>query len=274
MRCCVAVTRGMAGSPVMPRTPHRHDHDAGGDPDLLAAKAALRTEVWDALIAGGAARFPGPRNRISNFRGAEAAAELLRGTEAWQYARTIKSNPDSAQLPVRQRALQDGKIVYMAVPRLVEAEPFFLLDPDRLADPPRRAASIAGASRSARRVAVADLAPVDLVVTGCVAVGEDGARLGKGGGFADLEFALATEAGLIGRRTIVVTTVHELQLRPAGTVPTAAHDAPVDLVITPERVLDCRARRGPRPTEGIRWSELTPEKIAAIPLLRALRERG
>ena len=64
--------------------------------------------------------------------------------------------------------------------------------------------------------------------------------------------------------------MHELQLRPAGVIPTAAHDAPVDLVVTPERVLDCRDHRGPRPTGGIRWSELTSEKIAAIPLLRGL----
>ena len=183
----------------------------------------------------------------------------------------MKANPDSAQLPVRQRALEDGKTVYMAVPRLAEPEPFFLLDPDHLADPPRKAASIAGATRSARRVAVAELSPVDLVVSGCVAVGEDGARLGKGGGFADLEFALAGAAGLIGRQTLVVTTVHELQVRPAGSVPTAAHDAPVDLVVTPERVIDCRPRRGPRPVDGIRWGELTPEKIDSIPLLRALR---
>jgi 5-formyltetrahydrofolate cyclo-ligase len=119
-------------------------------------------------------------------------------------------------------------------------------------------------------VTVAELSPVQLVVTGCVAVGEDGARLGKGGGFADLEFALATAAGLIGPETVVVTTVHELQVRPAGSVPTAAHDAPVDLVVTPERVLDCRGRRGDRPVDGIRWAELTEEKIAAIPLLRAL----
>ena len=254
----------------MARTPHRHDRDAGGEPELLAAKAALREEVWNALTEAGVARFPGARNRISNFSGAEAAAELLRGTDVWRTARTVKSNPDSAQLPVRQRALQDGKTVYMAVPRLAEPEPFFLLDPDDLADPPRRAASISGASRSARRVAVAELDPVDLVVTGCVAVGADGARLGKGGGFADLEFALAGAAGLIGPETLVVTTVHELQLRPAGVIPTAAHDAPVDLVVTPERVLDCRDHRGPRPTGGIRWSELTSEKIAAIPLLRSL----
>ena len=253
------------------RTARRHDHDAGGDPELLAAKAELRDEVWTALTEAKVSRFPGARNRISNFIGAERAAERLRDTDAWRAARTIKANPDSAQLPVRQRALQDGKTVYMAVPRLAEPEPFFLLDPDDLADPPRRAASISGATRSARRVSVAELSPVDLVVSGCVAVAVDGARLGKGGGFADLEFALARSAGLIGPDTLVVTTVHELQVRPAGAIPTAAHDAPVDLVVTPERVIDCRPGRGPRPVGGIRWSELTDEKIAAIPLLAALR---
>ncbi|HLU60462.1 MAG TPA: 5-formyltetrahydrofolate cyclo-ligase [Pseudonocardia sp.] len=255
-----------------PRTPRRHDHDAGGDPELLAAKAALREEAWAALSAAKVARFPGARNRITNFTGAEAAARRLAETPFWQAATTIKANPDSAQLPVRRRALEDGKTVYMAVPRLAEPEPFFLLDPDHLADPPRRAASIAGATRSARRVAVADLTPVDIVVSGCVAVGEDGARLGKGGGFADLEFALATAAGLVGPQTLVVTTVHELQVRPAGAIPTGPHDAPVDIVVTPERVIDCRERRGPRPDCGIRWSELTREKIEAIPLLRALQE--
>ena len=109
------------------------------------------------------------------------------------------------------------------------------------------------------------------MVTGCVAVGEDGARLGKGGGFADLECALPAAAGLIGPHTLVVTTVHDLQLRPAGVIPTAAHDAPVDLVVTPDRVIDCRTCRGERPTCGIRWSELTEDKIAAIPLLERLR---
>ena len=254
----------------MPRRAPRHDRDAGGSADLLAAKAALRDEVWAALSDARVARFPGAAGRIPNFVGAEAAAERLRATPHWKSSGTVKANPDSAQLPVRQRALEDGKVVYMAVPRLAEPEPFFLLDPDHLADRPRAAASIRGASRSARRVAVADLAPVDLVVTGCVAVGEDGARLGKGGGFADLEFALASAAGLIGTGTLVLTTVHELQVRPAGAIPTTGHDVPVDLVVTPDRIIDCRDRRGPRPAGGIRWSELTDEKIDAIPLLRRL----
>ncbi|GAA4553401.1 5-formyltetrahydrofolate cyclo-ligase [Pseudonocardia xishanensis] len=255
----------------MARTPRRHDRDAGGDRALLDAKAALRDEVWTALTEAKVARFPGARHRISNFIGAEKAAELLRGLPEWTGARAVKSNPDSAQLPVRRRALEDGKTLYMAVPKLAEEDPFLLLDPDHLTDPPRMAVSITNATRNARRVAVADLDPVDLVVTGCVAVGEDGARLGKGGGFADLEFALAGAAGLISADTVVVTTVHELQVRPPGVVPTAAHDVPVDLVVTPERVIDCRGRGGTRPVAGILWESLTDAKIAAIPLLRRMR---
>ena len=147
------------------------------------------------MRAAKAARFPGAEGRIPNFVGAEAAAECLRGVAAWQRAGTVKANPDAPQWPVRQRALEDGKTLYMAVPRLAEAKPFFLLDPTQLAYSPRQASSIKGASRSALTVDVSDLEPVGLVVAGCVAVGEDGARLGKGGGFSDLELAVAAEAG-------------------------------------------------------------------------------
>jgi 5-formyltetrahydrofolate cyclo-ligase len=255
----------------MVRPVPRHDHDAGGPAEVLAEKAALRQEVWSAMRAARVARFPGAAGRIPNFTGAEATAERLRATPAWQAAATLKANPDAAQWPVRQRALEDGKTVYMAVPRLAGPEPFFALDPAHLSEPPRQAASISGASRSARRVTLAELPPVDLVVMGCVAAGEDGARLGKGGGFADLEYALAAAAGLIGSRTVTVTTVHELQVRPAGTIPLTGHDVPVDFIVTPERVIDCRARHGPRPAAGIRWEDLTEEKIAAIPLLSAQR---
>ena len=257
----------------MARSAPRHDRDAGGPAELLAAKAALRQEVWAAMTGARVARFPGAAGRIPNFTGAEAAAGRLRGTPAWQAARTLKANPDAAQWPVRQRALEDGKTVYMAVPRLAGLEPFFALDPDHLSEPPRKAASISGAARSARRVALADVSPVNLVVMGSVAVGEDGARLGKGGGFADLEFALATTAGLIGPHTTCLTTVHELQLRPAGVIPVTSHDVPVDFIVTPERVIDCRRDRGPRPAAGLVWADLTEEKIAAIPLLAAHRGR-
>jgi 5-formyltetrahydrofolate cyclo-ligase len=248
----------------------RHDHDAGGDPALLAAKAALREEVWAAMGAKGVARFPSPDGRIPNFVGAEAAALRLATTAEWEQAGTLKANPDSPQWPVRQRALEDGKVVYMAVPRLAEDRPFFLLDPARLATSPREASSIKGAGRSAITVDVDELTPVDLVVAGCVAVGRDGARLGKGGGFSDLELAVARAAGMVDRRTVVATTVHERQVVDAGRVPTTGHDIHVDVIVTPDEVIRCPRRRGHRlPT--LRWSELTDEKIASIPLLARLR---
>jgi 5-formyltetrahydrofolate cyclo-ligase len=250
--------------------PSRHDHDAGGDPALLAAKAVLREQVWTDLDQPGIARFPKPANRIPNFVGAEAAARRLAETDEWVGATTVKSNPDSPQWPVRQRALQDGKVVYMAVPRLAEADPFFLLDPEHLADDPRRASSIKGASRSARTVGVDELEPVDLVVTGCVAVDASGARLGKGGGFSDLELALAAEAGLVDARTVVVTTVHERQVLTPGVVPTTDHDIHVDLIVTPERVVRCARPDGWR-LPDVRWDELTDEKVDAIPLLARMR---
>jgi 5-formyltetrahydrofolate cyclo-ligase len=252
------------------RATPRHDHDAGGDAALLVAKAERRQEVWAALDHPGIARFPKPTGRIPNFVGAEAAARRLAETDAWQAAATVKANPDSPQWPVRTRALVDGKVVFMAVPRLAEPEPFFLLDPANLADAPRAASSIKGASRSAQRVDLDALEPVDLVVTGCVAVDRSGARLGKGGGFSDLELAAAAEAGLVDAHTIVVTTVHPLQVLAAHEIPTTAHDIHVDLIVTPDEVLRCdRPASWRLPT--LVWEDLTPGKIAAIPLLTRLR---
>jgi 5-formyltetrahydrofolate cyclo-ligase len=251
----------------------RHDHDAGGDAALLTAKARLRAEVWSALDVPGVARFPKPTNRIPNFVGAEAAARRLATTSEWEAASTVKANPDSPQWPVRQQALVDGKLVYMAVPRLAERDPFFLLDPAQLVDSPRAASSIKGASRSARTVDVDELAPVDLVVTGCVAVDGSGSRLGKGGGFSDLELAVAAAAGLVDEHTVVATTVHPEQIVPDGAIPLVGHDIHLDLIVTEEEVIRCPRRRGWTLPE-LDWDQLTAEKVAAIPLLTRLRDRS
>lgn len=46
------------------------------------------------------------------------------------------------------------------------------------------------------------------------------------------------------------------------------HDVPVDLIVTPERVIRTKSRIA-KP-EGIRWEELSPEQIEAMPVLRRL----
>ena len=99
-----------------------------------------------------------------------------------------RSGPGAA--PVRERVLRDGKLLYMAVPRLADALPFYVLDPARLGVPPAEAASREGAERAAQKVSVGEMRPIQLVVCGSVAVNRAGARLGKGAGYSDIEVAL------------------------------------------------------------------------------------
>jgi 5-formyltetrahydrofolate cyclo-ligase len=229
----------------------------------------VRERIWRNLERKHVARFPGARGRIPNFVGAEAAAARLASLAAWRAARTIKSNPDAPQLPVRARALADGKRLYMASPKLAADKPFILLDPARLDRPFRRAASISGALNSGLTIEVDELLHIDLIVCGTVAVNRKGVRVGKGGGFSDLEFALLVEAGLIDDRTAIATTVHPLQLV-SGELPETRHDFRVDIIVTPEEVIHTRRARRP---SGIAWAELAPEQLAAIPVLRRLAAR-
>jgi 5-formyltetrahydrofolate cyclo-ligase len=230
-------------------------------------KREIRQRVWALLDRERAVRPPGAQGRIPNFAGAEAAADRLAALPAWQAATVVKANPDKAQLPVRATALLDGKLLYMAVPRLADTHPFFLLDPNELTASPWEAATSRQAASTARKVAVAEVRPVDLVVCGSVAVNRSGARLGKGGGFSDIEVALLHEAGLIGPRTTMVTTVHALQVVDEP-LPETDHDFRVDLIVTPDEVIDCQAPRRPL---RILWDHLDHDKIAAIPVLATHR---
>lgn len=236
-------------------------------PDVEGAKQAVRERVWRLLEDRGVARFPGAWGRIPNFRGAEAAAARLASTEEWRRAWVLKANPDLPQLPVRVRALVEGKTVFMAVPKLATAQPFLRLDPARLRVSPRQAASIRGAFKHGEPVAADELPHVDLVVCGSVAVNEAGARVGKGGGYSDLEFALLREFGVVDEATVIATTVHPLQVI-QGPLPETEHDFRVDLVATPDAVL--RPPRVARP-RGVLWDHLTPEKVGSVPALQQLR---
>jgi 5-formyltetrahydrofolate cyclo-ligase len=238
--------------------------------EIDKAKAALRAKVWKALTKAKAARFPGADGRIPNFVGAEAAAQLLQDLDEWAAAAVVKANPDAPQWPVRERVLADGKILYMAVPRLAGDKPFYFLDGEELDETPRQSSSIKGAARVAQTVSLHAVEPIDIVVTGCVAVGRDGARLGKGGGYSDLEFALLSQAAVIGPETLVVTTAHPLQVRDVGDVPTAPHDLWVDVIVTPDELIRCE-RDGGRPGGRMRWDQLSDAQLAAIPVLRDLR---
>jgi 5-formyltetrahydrofolate cyclo-ligase len=224
-------------------------------------KQEVRERIWDLLEREGVARFPGARGRIPNFPGAERAAARLAELSEWQSAVVVKSNPDAPQLPARRRARKDGKTLYMAVPRLADEKPFV----EVRGDP-----TIKRAMSEGRPLAIDELEPVELIVCGTVAVNREGVRVGKGGGFSDLEFALLAERGLVGRDTVIATTVHDLQVL-AEQLPETEHDFGVDVIVTPTTTVRTRRRRRPR---GVLWNHLDADKIAAIPVLQALSRSG
>ena len=223
----------------------------------------MRERIWRELEAKGVVTFPKPASgRIPNFVGSGRAAEKLRGLEAYRSAKTIMINPDAAQLAVRELALRDGKRLLMATPKLRKG--FILLDPARITNP-REAASIKGAFKHGRSANPRNLR-VDLIVEGSVAVDLKGGRLGKGGGFGDLEVAILKESGAVTDATPIVTTVHELQV--VEKVPMTEHDAPVDVIATPERMI----KVGPHyPKPGLIWELLPSDAFKHVPLLAEVR---
>jgi 5-formyltetrahydrofolate cyclo-ligase len=232
-----------------------------------AGKQQVREAAWARLEQARASAFPGPRGRIPNFVGAGEAARRLADTPEWKAARALKCNPDAPQRPVRLLALREGKVVYMAVPRLRERRCFWELDPRRLRDLPA-ASAIAGASRFGRPVHPRDLPHIDLVVAGSVAVNRQGARVGKGGGYSDLEYAIGRTVGCIDDTTVVATTAHPLQVVD-GPLPTTAHDFFLDLIVTPDEVIRPRRGRRLQPARVLE-SDLTPEVRAEVTVLRDL----
>jgi len=234
-------------------------------------KPEIRERVWTLLTERRAARFPLPlHDRIPNFAGAELAARTLAATPEWKAAKRLKCNPDAPQRAVRLQALREGKLVFMAVPRLRDARCFLRLDPTKLGGKLAEAATISGAATRGEPVEPASLGTIDLIVVGSVAVSPDGARVGKGGGYSDLEFALARELHAVDEDTPVVTTVHELQIDDEP-LPMTDHDVPLDLIVTPERVI--RTRRALPKPKGILWAELSDAQLDAMPVLALMRRR-
>jgi len=228
-------------------------------------KDEIRQKIRARLRLAGIARFPLVESGIPNFAGAERAAQLLCELPMWRRAKVVKINSDAPQLPLRRAALRDRKIVYLAVPHLRGERCFVELDPEKLGPRILRVSSLKGALRLGRLVPPHEMRAVDLIVCGSVAVTRQVARLGRGGGYCDLEYALLRTEGKIREYTPILTTVHPLQIIDER-VPMRGHDIPVDFLVTPGQVIAAPSLH-PRP-RGVIWEILHEERIRSIPLLR------
>jgi 5-formyltetrahydrofolate cyclo-ligase len=237
------------------------------------AKDLVRSRIWTALEETGVAVGPA-WSMIPNFVGADVAAFHLAQTDAWKQARAVKTNPDAPQIPIRLRALYEGKTVYTPVPYLTREFPYLRLDPKRLVENGisfELAAVAHGFLEHGERIGFEDIEPLDFCVVGSVAVSRGGGRTGKGAGFADLETAIFRELGIITDKTPLATTVHSLQLVEDHEVVIESHDSPLDLVAT-EKGLIVTSNRQPRPA-GVDWERVRPDQFETIPFLTELKTR-
>ena len=233
-------------------------------------KASIRQKVWEFMEKNDIANFPRPvYNRIPNYKGSNTAGQKLLELEEFKAAKTVKVNPDKAQEEARYQVMDQDKTLIVPTPRLSKG--LF----NRLSKEPgmelRKLASREGIDKKSKPVPMASRIKIDLVIVGSVAVDKLGHRIGKGEGFADLEFAMAaSHHSAVNSETVIVTTVHDVQI--FEELPSKlfeAHDIPVDIIVTPTQVFRVKDRLS-RP-DHIMWNMLTKEKFDQVPILRELQ---
>ncbi|KAL8195026.1 UNVERIFIED_CONTAM: hypothetical protein K2H54_045081, partial [Gekko kuhli] len=96
-------------------------------------------------------------------------------------------------------------------------------------------------------------------------------RIGKGEGFADMEYAMMVSMGAVREDTVVVTAVHDCQVVEIPEELLGEHDLTVDYILTPTRVVRTGCVR-PKP-QGILWHKVSHRTMENIPILKSLRCR-
>ncbi|XP_053905366.1 methenyltetrahydrofolate synthase domain-containing protein isoform X2 [Malaclemys terrapin pileata] len=237
------------------------------------SKWDIRTKIWDYMEANNLADFPRPvHHRIPNFKGASHAASRLPGLQEFKTAKTIKINPDAPQKTARFLTLEARKTLLVPTPRL-RTGLFNKIVPPAGATKEilRICATSQGVKDYSVPIGLDAKVQVDLVVVGSVAVSEKGWRIGKGEGFADMEYAMMMSMGAIREDTPVVTIVHDCQVVDIAEELLDDHDLTVDYILTPTRTIKTGCKR-PKP-QGIIWHKISYEMLERIPILKNLRYR-
>ncbi|XP_055408036.1 methenyltetrahydrofolate synthase domain-containing protein isoform X7 [Bubalus kerabau] len=205
------------------------------EPRAGVSKQDIREQIWDYMESQNLADFPRPvHHRIPNFKGSYLACQNIRDLEVFARTQELKVDPDKPLEGVRLLALQ-------------------------------------GVRNYSVPVGLDSKVLVDLVVVGSVAVSEKGWRIGKGEGYADLEYAMMVSMGAVSQGTPVVTIVHDCQVVDIPEALLEDHDLTVDYILTPTRVITTGCER-PKPA-GIAWSKISCEMLGKMPILRSLRHR-
>ncbi|KAL2894462.1 hypothetical protein RDABS01_010371 [Bienertia sinuspersici] len=134
--------------------------------------------------------------------------------------------------------MKEGKKLLTPQPRLRTG--FFSVLESQMLTPSKinEACTSLGVVKYGKPIGLDEKIKVDIIVIGSVAVDPNtGARLGKGEGFAELEYGMLRSMGAIDDSTPVVTTVHDQQL--VNDIPVEKlliHDVAVDIICTPTQI--------------------------------------
>ncbi|XP_013771335.1 methenyltetrahydrofolate synthase domain-containing protein isoform X2 [Pundamilia nyererei] len=235
------------------------------------SKWDIRQKVWDYIEEKNLANFPRPvHNRIPNFKGAFAACAKVLELQAFIHTSEVKVDPDKPLEGARLAVLQARKTLLVPTPRLRTGLFNRITPPEGASKEQLRICSSSqGVKDFSVPVGLDAKIKIDLMVVGSVAVSEKGFRIGKGEGFADLEYGMMASMGAVNESTVVVTVVHDCQVMDIPEDLMGSHDLTVDYILTPTRVIktDCQL---PKPC-GIIWNKLDTEKLQKIPILKKLR---
>ncbi|ELW62911.1 Methenyltetrahydrofolate synthase domain-containing protein [Tupaia chinensis] len=249
------ITEGFCPVRLPLRAAVRHVTQTRGVHRAGVSKQDIREQMWDYMESQNLADFPRPvHHRIPNFKGASRAAEHFPGLQVFKAARTVKVNPDAPQRNVRFLVLSGSHLACQSIKGLdVFARAWGVkVDPDKPLEGVRLLA-LQGVRSYSVPIGLDSKVCVDLVVVGSVAVSEKGWRIGKGEGYADLEYAMMVSMGAVSQQTPVVTVVHDCQVVDIPEALLGDHDVTVDYILTPTRVIATGCER-PRPV-GIMWSK-------------------
>ena len=158
--------------------------------------------------------FPRPvYGRIPNFKECEKAAQNLMQLDEFFKATNVVVNPDKPQEPVRVLVLEQQKQLYVLVPRLKDGLLKHIPVPEEAIKADlKNVVNRKGLEYNGKTVALTDDLKIDVLIMGSVAVSRNGYRIGKGRGYADLEFSILREMNLIHEDTNIVTVVHDCQV--------------------------------------------------------------
>ncbi|XP_021699647.1 methenyltetrahydrofolate synthase domain-containing protein [Aedes aegypti] len=213
-------------------------------------------------------------NKIPNYIGAEKAAELLAETEEFKKANSIKVNIDLAQEPVKLEVVKAKKTLF--VPPAQKSSNVYAkiknCNPDEqdLATQ-KKIIKLQGEEDTFQEIDMHGIEKLDMVVVGSCAVSRQGHRIGKGNGYVDLDIGILTHLGVITKDTLIVTTVHDVQVY--DTLPEnlfQTYDLSLDLIVTPTEVIRV-SKRLPRPA-GIEWKLLSSRRLEIVPVLKCIKE--